>query len=58
MADPRVPVDQSIDRTTPLSTRIAAPVVAEACSEARYTARLATSSTVVRRRIGEERVAC
>ena len=45
---------QITERTTPPSTRIAAPVVAEACSEARYTARLAISSTVASRLINDE----
>ena len=42
---------QAIERTTPPSTRSAAPVVAEACSEHAYTTMFATSSVVANRLI-------
>ena len=41
---------QAIERTTPPSTRSAAPLVAEAWVEQAYTTMLATSSTVASRR--------
>src|ERR1044071_2075121 len=40
---------QTIDLTTPPSTRTDAPVVADACSEERYTTMFATSSLVANR---------
>src|SRR5690606_4619639 len=42
---------QAIERMTPPSTRSAAPVVAEACSEHAYTTMFATSSVVANRLI-------